>query len=826
MATKYLKKYALRVVEAGYDICFIRPGEKRPFGKNWEEVKHDESRIASAIEAGRGGFGVGIKTRKTPGVDIDCYDADLVAHMVAVTEDLCGETLQRVGMPPKTLLVYRAKKPFPKTQSKTFIDDEGRAVKLEVLADGQQFVALHIHPDTEEPYRWKDKRSILDVEHADLPLIDQDDALDLVAEFERQCRKRGWPEKSTVKRLALTDGTGRERRSDAFLSDKSKVDLTPEQLLKKLHSVPNASDYDTWFHVGMALYHQFDGAEEGRLMWHEWSSSALNYDMDALDEKWDTFDIEGKKREPITARFIIKQAIQEEERLAGEELDEVRDDIRNAKDHRQFQAVMDKLKHIQFPPMMRESLVLQLRDQIKKATGSPMPISMLRKQCAFENPEHRATPAWLRNWVFIQQDESFYHLKTRQTMTTKAFDLSHGRYLLTKKDILEGVSTPENSASHIAVHRFQIPTVANKMYLPNEEEFFEANRLMYVNSYSDATIPETPETLSARDRKMCSRIEKHLEHLFESNRDRKLFLSWLAYIVQTGKKVNWSPVVQGVEGDGKSFFGRLMAVVLGGENVNIINGDALAEQYTSWAEGSQFLMVEEVRLHGADRFAVINKIKPYITNDMVTVRRMRTDTYKVINTVNYFLTTNFKDGVPADANSTRYFPMFSKWQTRAALDEFNEKNPDYYAELHEVLDHGGAVRRWLLDYPLHKDFNPIGRAKESSSMAEMRFLNQSGDDNAFKAIVDREEEADLTKYLVDSKKIRDKLLDSGLSPPAFRQWNQFISGHGFTHLGEFKVSGKNRNYWSQEPDRFRGKDGKFSAALVRAWIESGWELDI
>lgn len=822
MPTKYLQKYALRVVENGYDICFIRPGEKRPFGKDWEAKRHGPKRIASAIEAGRGDFGIGIKTRETPGVDIDCYDEELVDHMIQVTEDLCGETLQRVGLAPKTLLVYRAEDPFPKTQSKVFIDDEGRSVKLEVLSDGQQFVALHVHPDTHKPYRWKGKRSVLDVPQDELPVIEHDDALEIVAEFERQARKRGWQEKSTVKRLTDQRSRGKEYNyDDPFISDKSKVDLSPEQLLKKLHSVPNADDYDTWFHVGMALYHQFDGSDEGLMMWHEWSATAPNYDMDALDEKWPTFDVEGKKREPITARFILKQAVAEEERLAGEELDEIKDDIRNSGDHREFQAVMDKIKHLAFSPMIRESLVVMLKERIKKATDVMMPVTMIRRAIAFENPEHRSTPAWLRDWVFIQQDETFYHVKTRQVLSTKAFDLSFGRFLLTKKDILEGLSTPEHSASHVAVHRYQIPAVANKMYVPWEDQFFDANKLSYVNSYSDATVPhDIPETLSAKQRKLCERVERHLEHLFRNDRDRKLLLSWLAYIVQTGGKVNWSPVVQGVENDGKSFFGRMMAAVIGGENVNVINGDAFSEQYTPWAEGCQFLMVEEVRLHGQDRFAVINKVKPYISNDMVSIRRMRTDTYKVINTVNYFLTTNHKDGVPVNENSTRYFPMFSRWQTKRALDKFNAANPEYYVKLHEVLDHPEVLRRWLLDYELHEEFDPITRATESSSLNEMRYLNQTEEEEGLAEILDGSDDPELCRELVNSAKLADAMQDKGIPVPYGQAWKRLMSERGFTPLGKVKIGGKTATYWSQEPDQFMFRDdGKVNTNAIREWIE-------
>jgi hypothetical protein len=813
VAIHYLKRYAQRVVDNGYDICFIRPGEKRPFGKEWESKKHGPKKIAAAIEAGRGNFGVGIKTRETVGFDIDCYDKKLVKHMIRVTEDRCGDTLQRTGLAPKTLLVYRVDDEFPKTQSKPFIDDEGRQVQLEVLSAGQQFVAFHTHPDTGEPYFWKDDVSVLDVPHDELPVMTHEDALELVAEFERQCNKRGWQEKSTVKRLA-SGSSGREMRSDAFISDKSKVDLSSEQLLKKLMMVPNAEDHETWFHVGMALYHQYDGEQEGLDMWHEWSSPAHNYDQDALDARWETFEIEGKKREPLTARFIIKQAQAEEERVAGEELEDIRKAIKKADDERGFQQVMDRIRHIAFPPITREGLVTLLKEQIKKRTDSVMPVGTIRRAIAFENPDHKAKPAFLRNWVYIQQDDTFYNSKTRQTLSTKGFDLSFGRFLLTKKDILEGISIPEHSATHVAVHRFQIPSVANKMYLPGEDEFFDANGLPYINSYSDATVPETPDKLNRKGRRMCARVERHLEHLFPSERDRKLLLSWLAYIVQTGGRVNWAPVLQGAESDGKSFFGLMMASVLGGENVNAINGTDLAEKYTSWAEGSQVCMIEEVRLHGADRFAVINKVKTYITNVMVSIRRMQTDSYKVINTVNYILTTNHKDGVPVNDSSSRYFPMFSRWQTQAALAKFNKANPDYYDELHEVLEHGGALRRWLLDYELHEDFNPKRRATESASLKEMRYLNQSDEEEGLVEILDREITG-CCRELLDSSALAEAMAEAGIPIPQGPAWKRLLSESGFTSLGQVKVSGKPRRYWSQEPDKFM-VDGDVDTDAVRA----------
>jgi hypothetical protein len=695
-------------------------------------------------------------------------------------------------------------------------------VKLEVLGDGQQFVAFHVHPDTGKPYRWKDKKHPANTALADLPVIDQEDAREIVAEFERLARDKGWPEKNTVKRLAA-GGSGKYDLDDPFVEDKSKVEITAEELRAKLQSVPNCDDYDTWFHVGMALHHQFDGTDEGLLLWHEWSSQAHNYDQDVLDEKWSTFSIQGKKREPLTARFILKQAQQEEERLATEELDEVREEIKDASDLPQIKAVCSRIKNLAFDSLVRESLVTDIKDKIKKVSGTNMSPAAVRALIRYENPEHRAMPTWLEQFVYCQHDETFYSTKTRQMLTTRAFDQSFARYMMTKKDRLEGRSAPEHTASHVALNRYQIPVVANRMYLPGEEDIFTLNGLDFVNSYTDIGIPITPNELNRKGRGAVDAVLKHMEHLFVDDRERKLLLSWIAYIVQSGKRSNWAPVIQGVQGDGKTFFHLLLGAVLGAENVKTIPGEALTEKNTAWAEGTQFCLVEEVRLHGKDRYEVINKVKPYITNQMVSIRRMRTDWYDVINTVNYLLTTNHKDGVPVDANDTRYYPMFSRWQVKATLDIFNENNPNYYVELMAALEEPGALRRWLLDYELHKDFDPWKRAPVSHAKAEMIFLNQTEEEEAFSAALDGNKDRAFCSTLLDSSLVHDKMTEQGATAPYGRALKMMLSEHGFAFVGQAKdLEGKNRKWWSQEPQRFRriiDKEAKPNGDAIRAWLK-------
>ncbi len=816
---QYLAKYGAKVLDRGYAICFIRPGEKRPFGKDWESTVHGANRLASSITAGRGGFGVGIKTRKTPAVDVDCYDRETVEHMKRFVIALCGPTLERVGLAPKTLLVYRTTEPFRKIQSAQYYDDEQRMVKLEVLGDGQQFVAFHTHPETGEPYRWLDKRAPHVVPAADLPTITAEQAQQVADEFDRIAVEKGWVKVSAVKRTQQQQPAGQVDLDDPFISDKSKIELSADTLRAKLQAVPGCEDYDTWFQIGMALYHQFDGSDDGLIMWHEWSSQATNYDSDALDEKWASFDIEGKRREPLTARFILKMAQAEEERIATEELGSITESIREATDLAAIREVAEQIKHLAFDQLTRESLVNDIRKQIKAVSGTTMSISSVRQLVRFENPENRTMPTWLEGYVYCQQDDTFYSLKTRQALSRTAFENSFSRFMMTRKDRLEGRTTPEHSAAQVALNRYQIPVVAARMYLPTEDPVFTLNGLDYANSYNDSNIPAPPAKMSAAGLQAVERVKAHVDLLFAVPRERELLLDWMCYIVQTGQRVNWAPIIQGAESDGKTFFHSLLGVVLGAENVTTIPGEALAGTNTAWAEGAQFCFIEEIRLHGANRFDVLNKMKPFITNSMVSVRRMAVDWYNVINTMSYMLATNHKDGMPVDANDTRYFPLFSRFQSPEVLQEFKAANPTYYADLYATINHGAELRKWMLERPLSKWFSPVERAPVSVAKAEMISLNMSDEEEDFAHSIAESTDRRYSNTLLDSNLVGEKMGEIGGIAPYGRTLKKMLSDRGFTLLGRFSVNGHQARWWSKTPERFTDGEGVVSADRIRDYIE-------
>lgn len=829
MGTEYLAKYGERTLANGFEIIPIKPGTKRPPFKEWEDIRANPRKLERWLEHGRGDHGVGILARKTPLVDIDCRDPEIVKQMVRFTQKLLGPTLQRIGFAPKTGLLYRTDKPFPKVNSKVFIDPDNPvdkdgktlAHKLEVLGDGQQFVAFAIHPDTREPYRWIDKKAPHTFSWEDLPEITREDGLAIADHFESLMTEAGYvPKKGTaLKRLDATAGDDDE--DDEFAHDTHPIDLTTQELSLKLGMVPGAEDYDTWLQIGMALWHQYHGDNEGLILWHEWSAQANNYDQDVLDDKWPTFEIEGKGRQPVTARLILKLANEEEKRLAGEQVQDTREEIASARTIEDLREVATKVKRLAFDSLVRESVANLVRKRYKEITGDTMTASTARQLTRYENPENKRQPKWLEGYVYIERDKVFYHTETRVELDAEAFNAKHNRFMMTQKDRLEGRSAPEHTASTAALNLWEIETVYRRMYMPHADQFFMHNGQRFVNFYNEIGVPDVPDRLNA-DEKMAIKIVKaHLIHLFPYESDRKLLLDWLAYIVQNKRRISWMPLIQGTEADGKTFFAMMLKMILGHANVAIVPGEALQERYNHFMEGVLLVFVEEIRLHGANRYEALNRMKPWITNDNISIRAMRSGSYEIVNTASLMAATNHKDAMPVGENDTRIFPMFSRWQTKKAIASFKRIHPRYYTDLYGTLDHAGALRKWLLEHEISEDFNPEERAPESTARAEMIQLNESDEITAFAEALEASTKRDFCETILDSSLVEDVLEEKGIDAPRSRALNRFLSEAGFSPFKPIFHQGKTRRLWTRTPDIFRDKQGAQMNQLIHDWLDQG-----
>jgi hypothetical protein len=99
----------------------------------------------------------GILTRLTPGFDADILDEECAIAIERMLRDIFEEDsrfLVRFGRLPKRLIPFQTDEPFEKILVKLIAPDGATGQRIEVLCDGQQFVAYGIHPDTGKPYSW------------------------------------------------------------------------------------------------------------------------------------------------------------------------------------------------------------------------------------------------------------------------------------------------------------------------------------------------------------------------------------------------------------------------------------------------------------------------------------------------------------------------------------------------------------------------------------------------------------------------------------------------------------------------------------------------
>ena len=282
---------AVSLVENGYRVIPIAQGEKRPSIPGWQNYEATTARV-TAEWANNGN--IGILTGTTPAIDIDSTDQSLAIEMEQFVTEMIGDAPVRVGRAPKRLMVFRTNEPFTKRASGFFIDEQGNSHQLEVLGEGQQFVAYGIHPDTKKPYRWISLESPSDLRVEDLPVLTARGADAAVAEFSRLCEARGWKRKTQA-----SAGAGQ----DEFWFLRPKPDVSDDELRSALEKMPGADVYETWVKVGMALHDHFDGSPDGLQMWDDWSASAANYSPEQVEQKWRGF---GRRNgQPVTVGFIL-----------------------------------------------------------------------------------------------------------------------------------------------------------------------------------------------------------------------------------------------------------------------------------------------------------------------------------------------------------------------------------------------------------------------------------------------------------------------------------------------------------------------------------------
>jgi hypothetical protein len=496
--------------------------------------------------------------------------------------------------------------------------------------------------------------------------------------------------------------------------------------------------YAQWLSVAAALRHQFstdsESDAEAFTAFDEWSAKGTKYQgPEETAAKWRSLVPNPTSRAPVTLRSLFHLAVEggmNPTVLTQKSFKSVLNWLQG--DHSSAELMRDGVKLIASAPLLDplERLVL-LKHLGKALTALGMGVSLADLKIKLKklgarlgyDPEAKVSPLpegqlppWARGMTYVASDDEFFVRASGRQFSPKVLDSMYSVQLMGGEKEPGDSGKPATRPQDFLLNILRIPRVDGYRYdpaNPHEVFLFDTGK-RYLNTYLPL-YPEADKSLAAEAEDLLS---THLDKLIVEPENRSLFLDWCCCLVQQpGKKIRWAPLLQGAQGCGKTVFAEMMRQVLGPTNVKLVDGATLFDKFTGWSSGSQLACVEEIRVIGTARHAVMNMLKPRISNDRITVRRMNTEAVEEPNTTNYLLLTNHQDAIAPSEDERRYFVLFSALQTREQVQAIPA---EYYKKVYDVVFNKAAgVRHFLENRKISAAFDADGHAPVTDYLLQM-----------------------------------------------------------------------------------------------------------
>lgn len=262
-------------------------------------------------------------------------------------------------------------------------------------------------------------------------------------------------------------------------------------------------------------------------------------------------------------------------------------------------------------------------------------------------------------------------------------------------------------------------TICFKPALPPGAIINDAGRLR-VNKWWPAKVRRTVGDVSP--------FLRHVEKMLPDERDRAILLSYMAACVQyQGIKFQWAPVLQGVEGNGKSTMLAVVSEAVGQHYTHWPKADDLASTFNGWVADKVFVAVEELKPKDhAKADDIIDNLHLLIAGGKGTsVQYKGVDQVSMEVCANVMAATNHKTAIRKTRDTGRRFCIFYMAQQSVADLNRAGMGGDYFQRFYswfENNDGWALVSELLHTYPIHPEFNPAGaarRAPDTSSTMEV-----------------------------------------------------------------------------------------------------------
>jgi len=296
-------------------------------------------------------------------------------------------------------------------------------------------------------------------------------------------------------------------------------------------------------------------------------------------------------------------------------------------------------------------------------------------------------------------------------------------------------------------YTFQLDDGGDKVTRKAWEAFTESQIVRYPKAEAMAFRPlEAPGGLLKEDGRLLlnaylpietNRLEGdpapfllHLAKVLPSEDDRGILLAYMAACIQhKGIKFQWAPLIQGVEGNGKTLFTRCVAFAIGDKYTHLPPASEISEKFNEWLFNKLFIGIEDVYVPDHKK-EIIEVLKPMITNDRLAKRAMQVAQVMGDNFANFILNSNYKDGIRKTRNDRRFAVFYCAQQLDTDIIR-DGMDGSYFPDIYSWLKADGyaIVANYLANYAIPDELNPAGachRAPQTSSTDEAIFASLGG----------------------------------------------------------------------------------------------------
>lgn len=227
------------------------------------------------------------------------------------------------------------------------------------------------------------------------------------------------------------------------------------------------------------------------------------------------------------------------------------------------------------------------------------------------------------------------------------------------------------------LHGLPIPEAVEDwdvVFDPTSDKVIDAQeRIINIYKPTKYKVRAKPDLLNCPDDYF--KLIKHVCGSDEEATNR--FINWLAFLWQLGRKPKTAWVMHGQFGTGK---GRLAKVLqaLFGEHFVSTSPEHVGESFNTFIEKAQILWIDEVTTESWDSKRMVPKLRNWITEDFISMRRMQQAARDESNYMGIIIAANEHNVVEIPRGDRRFnvaprqeVPLLNMpWATSEMLDDF------------------------------------------------------------------------------------------------------------------------------------------------------------